>query len=479
MSEIRCSMCGEPNPDDLEFCQNCQARLKPMQSTFESEQSDELLQQSSPEIQGNDQNDRRGEINQELPSWLSEVMSEPESPVEPGFEMPEIEQQEPDAARAELLDWLESQQLDEQVQESEEVSQGDEGLIGIGPLAGLTGVLPAEPDISHIQKLPSQSIKLQITEKQLAHVETLESVISEEGGYHPFERKPAPETSSVWRIIIAVTFFLVILASLLFGGVEFAYPEYSTEVLTTSQLIGSIPNGVPVLVAVDYEPALSGEMDAILMPVLEQLVFKSSYLALVSTIPTGPLQAERLLSAVHQEDYFQFKVADQYINLGYIPGGAMGLLGFAQSPNQIVPLDLTGNYPWQNPALQDISSVADFALVVVATEKPDTAQNWIEQVKPLLGSTPLVMALSAQAGPVIRPYYESSPKQVDGLVIGLSDAVTYDNMYQRTSTATVYWNTFSLGILLACLLIMAGAFISALVWLYKGMRAASPKGSKA
>jgi len=89
------------------------------------------------------------------------------------------------------------------------------------------------------------------------------------------------------------------------------------------------------------------------------------------------------------------------------------------------------------------------------------------------------MALSAQAGPVIRPYYESSPKQVDGLVIGLPDAVTYDNMYQRTSTATVYWNTFSLGILLACLLIMAGAFISALVWLYKGMRAASPKGSKA
>ena len=33
MAEIRCPMCGKPNPDDLEVCQFCHARLKPMRPT--------------------------------------------------------------------------------------------------------------------------------------------------------------------------------------------------------------------------------------------------------------------------------------------------------------------------------------------------------------------------------------------------------------------------------------------------------------
>ncbi len=33
MAVIRCAMCGEPNPDDLEFCQWCEARLRPLSAS--------------------------------------------------------------------------------------------------------------------------------------------------------------------------------------------------------------------------------------------------------------------------------------------------------------------------------------------------------------------------------------------------------------------------------------------------------------
>ena len=37
MTEIRCPMCGKPNPENLDVCQFCQARLKPLISPASSD----------------------------------------------------------------------------------------------------------------------------------------------------------------------------------------------------------------------------------------------------------------------------------------------------------------------------------------------------------------------------------------------------------------------------------------------------------
>jgi hypothetical protein len=76
--------------------------------------------------------------------------------------------------------------------------------------------------------------------------------------------------------------------------------------------------------------------------------------------------------------------------------------------------------------LENINALADFTLVVVITDDPDVARSWIEQVEPELDDTPLIMVLSAQAKPLVYPYFTSVPKQVNGIVSGVVGGAFYE-----------------------------------------------------
>ncbi len=38
MADVRCPMCGKPNPEELELCQFCQARIKPLEGRSPAEE---------------------------------------------------------------------------------------------------------------------------------------------------------------------------------------------------------------------------------------------------------------------------------------------------------------------------------------------------------------------------------------------------------------------------------------------------------
>jgi hypothetical protein len=203
-------------------------------------------------------------------------------------------------------------------------------------------------------------------------------------------------------------------------------------------------------------------MDAAANAVVDHLMLKGAYLTLVTTTPTGPAQAERLIRLVRDRGGHQYQSAAQYTNLGFIPGGAAGLLGFAQIPRRVLPYSQEGIFAWSASPLQPVDTIQDFALVMVITENPDTARAWIEQVQPELGNTPLLMVLSSQAEPVVRPYYEGSPRQVGGFVAGLAGGAAYENLQARPGLARKYWDAFSMSILLAAGLLAAGGAVSIL-----------------
>jgi hypothetical protein len=111
--------------------------------------------------------------------------------------------------------------------------------------------------------------------------------------------------------------------------------------------------------------------------------------------------------------------------------------------------------------LQNVQGVGNFALVVVITENPDTARYWIEQVQPALLSTPMVMVLSAQAEPLVRPYYEAIPRQIQGMVTGLAGGAAYEHLMPRDGLARRYWDAYSTGIVAVGLLILLGGIFNA------------------
>jgi hypothetical protein len=243
------------------------------------------------------------------------------------------------------------------------------------------------------------------------------------------------------------------------GVPQFGLPALSMEVNAVGEMIDSLAPGAPVLLAVDYQPGFTGEMDAVALPVVQHLFDQGAYLALVSTISTGPVQAEHLLSLAQSSSGAPLQTRMNSVNLGYIPGGATGLLGFAQSPSDVLPTNLAGERAWDAAGLQGVDSLEKFALVIVATENPDVARYWIEQVQPQLGATPLVMVLSAQAEPMVWPYYFANPSQVQGLVGGLAGGAAYLARSAQSGLATQYWSPYSAGALIAVLLMILGGII--------------------
>jgi hypothetical protein len=129
MDEIRCPMCGKLNPPDLENCQYCQARLKPL-IVSQSPDEDESIS-LSPNEEG------------DFPDWLRKLREQNEQPQdrdEFGFD------EEQTAEETGEVDWL--KQLREQsATEDEEHAVGESESVPFLDEASVLGRLEdVEPD---------------------------------------------------------------------------------------------------------------------------------------------------------------------------------------------------------------------------------------------------------------------------------------------------------------------------------------------
>jgi hypothetical protein len=420
-----------------------------------------------------------GSYELEVPDWLADEKASEEG-LEPVGETAGGPK-DADLAPAELPSWLEAMRPVEAETAPEVVDERDRQVVSAGPLAGLRGVLAAEPEISKVQRPPAYSVKLQVSDMQQERASMLEELVQAEGIARPIPKRPLVSSQNLLRMIFAFVLFLAILWPLVTGGPVAPVPVFAPETGAANQLIGQINSQDPVLVAVDYQPGLSGEMDAVASALLDHLMLRGAYLTLVSTTVSGPIQAEHVVTISNQQFGHSYLGAGEYTNLGYIPGGPTGLISFASNPQAMMTYALNdGRLAWENSPLQNVQNLADFALVTVITENPETARAWIEQVQPVLGEKPLIMAISAQAEPMVRPYYEAFPKQVQGMVVGLAGSVAYESLMGHQGLSHGYWNSFGIGLLVAVALIFIGGVFNMIPILSKGKRenSAEREGSR-
>lgn len=379
---------------------------------------------------------------------------------------PEAEKAETDLSPAELPTWLEAMRPVDAAAGlyAADVQEGQ--VESSGPLAGVPGVLPAEPEIAQLKKPAIYALRLQVTENQRAHASLWEELVKSEGEPKEIAGRPTVTSPYLFRLIIFLVLIAAIFWQIFTGSQTSPLPALMPEIFDTSEIITSLPENPLVLLAVDYDPALAGEMEAAAAPVVDHMMLRGAYFGLVSTSTTGPALAEHLIATVGSLSGHQYNGIETYANLGYIPGGASGLLGFAQSPRQVTPyaLDPDTTEAWSQTPLQAAQNLAGFNLVAVVTDDPDKARAWIEQVEPYLDETPLVMVVSTQSEPMVRPYYQANPKQVDGMVVGLAGGGSYEQSHQDllagNGLARKYWDAFSLSLLAAVVLIAVGGFVN-------------------
>jgi len=219
----------------------------------------------------------------------------------------------------------------------------------------------------------------------------------------------------------------------------------------------------PVLVAVDYEAGFVGEMDLAANVLLGRLLEQGAYPVLASTNTVGPALSQRLLANAADIPDSRSTGA---INLGYLPGGAMGLAALIQSPRQSLPYTLDNKDPWYAPPLDAVNTLADFNMVIVITNDADTARAWIEQTGQYLQDShvPLLLVVSAQAEPLVRPYTEGEAPLVKALLAGIVDHAAYENITSRYSPGRhEIWDALSLTLPIAALIIVIGILSGAVI----------------
>ncbi len=388
-------------------------------------------------------------FSMELPDWLASVAPEksPASAEDAAFV------EEGEIAPGSLPSWVQAMRPVEAVVSEAGAEAATEDVVTEGPLAGLRNVLPAGPVFAPVRKPQAFGLKLQAEEEQQANAILLQKMLEAESEPKPLTSPPLLLSERVLRWVLFVLLLLVaglpLLARKPFTPQSSLFPN---ETLAAVQVVNALPENAPVLLVFDYDASLSGELEVVAAPLVDHLMLRGSRLALVATTPNGTLLAERFLARTQEQHHYQQGV--HYINLGYLPGGPAGIAGFAQHPDGTMPSLWQGQSAWQTPVLQGVKRLSDFEAVVVLSDSAEGAQAWVEQTALWLEEKPLILAVSAQVEPVIRPYVDSG--QVKGLVAGLAGGSAYETINGRPRLANHYRDSLSMGLFLSVIALALG-----------------------
>ena len=371
----------------------------------------------------------------EMPDWLSSI-----APTEskPSSSLPQLEAPTGESiAPADLPSWVQAMRPLESALSGAAATQepGSRPAESQGPLAGLRGVLPDMPGLVSSGKPKIYSIRLDPTADQQQHAALLEKMLEDETQAKSM-RSDSFLLSSQRTLRWAVTIILFALISfVLFAGLQITpLPAALTqEGALVLPVLDAVPNDAPVLLVFDYEPALAGELEATAASFVDRLTaLHNPRYSVLSTSPTGAALADRFFA---KSDLIQ---SDRVTNLGYLPGESSGILSFAMRPRGV----------------QNVNAFSDYALVILLTDRAESARAWVEQTDGYRNGRPLVVVSSAQAAPMIQPYLISG--QVNGLLSGLRDGAAFEGLSGQAGVARRYWDAYNLSLLVVVTLIFLG-----------------------
>lgn len=414
-----------------------------------------------------------GSIEVELPDWLGEQKAggpggEPEG-AQPGINL----------APATLPAWLEAMRpisTFRSVVDAAEVEE--ETLESAGPLAGLRGVLMAEPVMAMPRAPTVGSAKLEVTERQYAQAELLHQMVEEED-----QEASAPAGRRLriplLRWVVSAVMLVAVILPITTGVPSFSLPtQVSRDLEPLIGLVNGVPVDRPSLIVFDYDPGYSGEMDAVAGAFLDQVMARGIPVVSLSTRPSGPALAVGLLNRIAARH--GISPGTGYLHLGYLSGGPTAVQIFAAAPHDAVlkgfdlPKAENGEDAcggWDCPILSGVQRLSDFGMVAVVSSGTENARIWAEQAHPFMGQVPLVMILSAGAEPLIRPYYEALEPQVNGILSGLPAAVAYEQANVLPGEAHSRWNPFGAALAAIEAMLAAGVVYGLAKWLLRTGRA--------
>lgn len=398
----------------------------------------------------------------QLPEWMSDLKGG-------GPEEAAGERSRRDLAPATIPAWLEAMRPIDTFRSVVEIQPEEEQSVeAAGPLAGLRGVLLAEPVVA-MPRAPGMDMgRVDVTDRHYAQAELLQKMLEEEAHEAPVapgQRRRLP----LLRWVVGAAVLLAVAIPAVLGATWFPVPspeQWPPELVGFRSVMGRIPTDRASLLVFDYEPGYAGEMEAVLGPVVDDLMTRGIPLATLATRPAGRILAERILA--RYSSLHGFAAGEGFLHLGYLPGGATAAQAFLAAPRQA--WESVGGAPsegdvWVSPSLASIQTASDFGAVFLFSAGAESARTWVEQAGPLLDSTPLLAVVSAGVEPILRPYYDSQAPPLDAIASGLPMALAYEGANGRQADALSRWNPYGSGMLAAEALLAGGTLYGLAGWL--------------
>ena len=302
-----------------------------------------------------------------------------------------------------------------------------------GLLAGLQGILPVEMLIAQPRAAPpplgeaapvGESPKARL----FAEIVARPAAMAPKALAQPKARGMSlvPRAIIYVALLVAVAFPLLLNQPLLPRDIEPA-----PAVADLYAAIESLDEGAPVLVAFDYDPTTSGEMNLVAGAIVGHLMDRGARVVAVSLLPAGPATAQLLLDDLAAD---RPRYADGYgqtfANLGYLSGQAAAVRLVGESLATALPGEYAEGTPLADlPVMAGLDDLEDFDLVVELAAAQNSLRWWVEQV----GSSaraPLAAGVSASVEPLARPYFEAEQNALVGVVGGVPGAAAYDAQRQ-------------------------------------------------
>jgi len=422
----------------------------PESSIFSEEPSEPVVEDSGPSPF----------VPDDLPDWLATAKLEKTEkragePISEEFDALGFESE---LEKANLPAWLQAARTPTPepvgADDGSREESSEEGL-----LAGISGTLQNPSFGVDIRKPVGYGSALKVSERQKHSANLFANLVDESLDNEAVEI-PKKTTSQrlVWRVVLAVAFIgVILLSSSLIAPFVIQPALFPPEVVSLYDQLSAIPVDKPVLLAGDFEAAVAGELSWSSQSLLEHLMRRNLDLVILSSNPSGSTMMTQLIQNA-AKNVNGYDLSTRVITLGYLPGGATGVQLLAGNPRAAMPYTHNLDAAWNSDILHSVNALSDFGALIVLSDKSESSRAWVEQIQPGLGTTPLMFVVSAQAAPLLQPYYQSG--QISGYVAGFYGSLAYEQMLQQTTGVLSHLGGFQSAMLFAAVVILIGGLVT-------------------
>ncbi|MEK6737327.1 MAG: hypothetical protein AABY74_01515 [Planctomycetota bacterium] len=228
------------------------------------------------------------------------------------------------------------------------------------------------------------------------------------------------------RIIFAIITVAVIAALI----VKFELPIPASEpVQGIYEKIDTLPQGSRVMISFDYDPSSKEELQPMAIAFLHHCFSRDLKVIGMTHYTGAPGLADLAMNSVAKQ--YQKTYGEDYVFLGYKPGGASLIINMGENLYTAFPKDFYGKDTATLPALQGVDSLRQISYLFDLAAGT-MIETWLvygkEKYKFEMGA-----GCTAVMGPDMYPFLQS--KQLNGLLGGLKGAAEYEALVNKKANA--------------------------------------------